>query len=621
MTIVLKKGSNIATMDIIIIIVVVAIALIFIQLSVSENYVSGNNILYNYSDQTVGRHLITCKHKCGSDTPACSCRVKCRILGNCCEDFLHQCREEYNNTERIKHLFHSKVACYKSTLMVVNLPDQELVTGSTQFSSSSMASTQVSTDGYDMFKYLLNQMYYFVPVTDLFSGIIFIKKDVFDYYSVEQSQPVYWVVVVKMSHWEPQIGMEDIWKYADMAYINYLPPKTDNSSAPFPCFGNAVKKCKNTSDLHIVEKCNSFVTYIAKESGKYYRNIYCRMCETKKTLTIDHRYQLKFPKEVELQMSGILLFIKKPDIRHFIFDVMKVLKHGDAHILQQINCVDVNMKATVLSCTSTVYNCPGDLVLTPMNTCRYWGRLRIALGAVDNSRFGDDFDRFLLKLSSIFWCLLQSWSDSAFIDQDQLGVQIPYQFYHREMDAYVYMFERNVWWPRKEYNQHIPTFSMAIDIATKALLQYLQGDADSEKRGQTDGEIDSKTDNVNDQAGTGIYKDDNIISFSLKHNESNMKFSSEISSNNKWYSKESIADSNPIVRACVCYENQKSTMHCTMYCWTTPTFKREQTKIQKALSSHCFRSDSCSYCQCKNYYLAITLCWVLFYMKKTMKQK
>lgn len=103
-----------------------------------------------------------------------------------------------------------------------------------------------------------------------------------------------------------------------------------------------------------------------------------------------------------------------------------------ARILQQINCVNTNVhgKGTHLSCSLTGFNnCPGDLVLKPMETCKYWRRLHIAVGAVENEQFGDDSDLLLLKLSSSIGAFFKGQAIPFSSERTRWGFKPPVKFY------------------------------------------------------------------------------------------------------------------------------------------------------------------------------------------------
>lgn len=280
-----------------------------------------------------------------------------------------------------------------------------LFPGNTPLNPTTMSSTQGlpndSAENHKYLKYALRS----APITYLFSGIAFMDKKVFESYAVEKSQSVSWVAVLRLlkSQWKPHFGIRDLFKYAIMKNIIYIPPKTDNTTAPVPCSSYALN-CNKTEKM-----CKSSLKYIVWDSDKTwsnYRNFYCQMCRTKETIKAGHSYPPILLKGAMVVLQiGNLLLIKMTDTRHYMCDVIEISSQGDALMLQKIIYTNDPVKKTDLNCTSTIFRCPGDLVLTPMNTCKYRRRLFVALAlvAVENSRYVDDSDLFLLLLSNICW--------------------------------------------------------------------------------------------------------------------------------------------------------------------------------------------------------------------------
>lgn len=526
------------------------------------------NILDKYPEDIDYLELISCRNLCGIYTEACSCQSKCRILDNCCEDFKEECPEEYNNTGRIKHLLQASVGCYYNTLMVDQLPEY-LSYPTTISPVTSMISTQSPSLAVS-----IDRIYHTAPVIDLYNGIVFKDRTIYQYYSLMESQPVPWSPVIELKSMLPfQYFIETLFFFNNDYQVHYRSPTIVNATNS--CIESALK-CPSAdyNYRYLVERCNSFLTYTYdSELNEYYRNAYCKLCQN----NTNDRFIIALANNSlpvrQVPKSTFAVIVKTTDTG-YIFNVDESMLNIPDITWQKIQCDNSNLN---LETPCFVSSCHKSLQLSPDKRCKYQRLLQIAIGS-NEVDFGAEFD--LLTLSSMFWCLLGSRSKTVFLDDDQTGLRKPVRVFHSELNMFSYSFEANVLWLTNGYENHIKTLNTVIDAIVKAIAQYAKNETKAASKLNNEREDEQFS-----------YKEE-AITFDLENDMATNPVSSEMKENNRWYIDKTVTDAHLIALACVCVKSRQVTDICSLSCWQTPTFRQDDRNIRQLLDSVCFQSGS-----------------------------
>lgn len=592
-----------------------------------------SSIVNKYPEWVKGRDLATCRNRCGFKTRLCSCKINCRILGNCCENYQQACTNDYNNIQRIKHLFNANVGCYAKLLMVDKIPQQMAYypNGTTQVA----ANPQIQSQSDAVRNQFIQETRSRRPVIDLYNEVIFKNKLIFEYYAVNESQPLYWVSEVDINNYVSLGEIDKLFQKFIGPHIKYYPPLNVDTFELPTCMQSAIGcPASITNNTDLVEKCDRFITYVLTQNegddrfDTTYKNVYCKMCHND---TNDNYYfvSTKFVRTRHHSRTGLSVLMSETN-DGYTFENKG--ENSDPLNWRQIVCDNsYSMEYNKNKLTCSVVTCPEGLHLNSKGQCRYRLRLRITIGVKDVdivSGIG------LFKLSPLFWCLLQSRSSSVFIDDDYTRASEPSMLYNSFQNKYFYTFDINVLWPRMHYDYHVSTFNAAIDIVAKTIARYASrdhkdsintkdtihheysddindryNDCDSDSKNKVN-KIFSKTDfnclnsTNNDYASKGIH-------FDLDHDQTNIQTSIAASSlNDRWFLNVYVANMNHTTSSCICLRKRNESDICDNICWKTPSFKRDNTEINQMMKSKCFLS--CCPCATVSY---IRIVQVLFFIE------
>ena len=264
-----------------------------------------NSSLLFLSPEVVG--VTSCHGRCGEKVHLpCSCADVCLITGNCCLDIKEKCPAlVIAGRSKFSHLLQARVECSSvtATFMVMDCPSEirsetvhshkeltdseekvdEATVDAARFENlvtQSVGSVQREVAGQNNFLSLM----YDAPITDLSTQLVYKNRSVALCNRVPESHIIPWKIKIKLATSTKPQSLEDINKFTDTNYFDYIAPDLLQSSKGIICITASVRQCQNQwlvlrPELEALCHNGGITYYLTKAYlSVIYDNFYCMLC-------------------------------------------------------------------------------------------------------------------------------------------------------------------------------------------------------------------------------------------------------------------------------------------------------------------------------------------------------
>ncbi|KAI8771029.1 hypothetical protein BgiBS90_027748 [Biomphalaria glabrata] len=181
-----------------------------------------------------------CRAKCGGNsTDQCSCDVRCRITGNCCEDLPLKCPEifleSFSVFQNFVELLQECIIDFNMYLLVSGCPNSANSTHSS-VSGDSYVTKEHSSFSLGVFDRLLKQ----VPVTDLASGFTFKNISIYRCNNFLDDKMEFWDIYFDLFELEKD-GMFPHDTLSKIDFVFYPPLALENTLKKAQCHINFLR--------------------------------------------------------------------------------------------------------------------------------------------------------------------------------------------------------------------------------------------------------------------------------------------------------------------------------------------------------------------------------------------